>query len=157
MEQPTELCCFPPATNVTLEYVRWRQTEPRRPRLAPGSCWPHPSLQSAVPAARLPTASPGKGGEALARGARCCAPFQALHRVSKRPARKAAASRWQGRGDGSGERPAPAPGTPGIPTRLCLPDIMAQAPAPGNEASSSQLSWSLQNRNLCCQLPFIGL
>lgn len=29
MEQPTELCCFPPGTNVTPAYVRWRQTEPQ--------------------------------------------------------------------------------------------------------------------------------
>lgn len=124
------------------------------PRLALGR--PHPSLHSAVPAAPLPTASPGAGGEAPAHGARCCAPFQALHTVSKRPARKAAAAwRWQGRGDGSGERPAPAPGTPGIPTRLCLPDVTAQArhqqtrlrrretrPAPPSSAGASKIGTS---------------
>lgn len=79
-------------------------------------------------------------------------PFQALHRVSKRRARKAAAQRcWQDHGDSWGERPAPALRHAGNPSLALPPRRHGRgsapadaAPAPGDEAGSSQLSWSLQ-------------
>jgi len=161
VDQIVELHGFTLALPIMLAYVRWRRTETW------DLSWPHPSLQSPIPAMHPPRANPGKGGDDVPalQSKVLESPFQALHTVSKKRARKAAARRcWQGRGDGWGECPAPALQLAGNPSPALPPQRHGQgsapadaAPVPGDEADSSQLIWSLRNQNLFCQLPFIGL
>lgn len=146
------------ALPIVLAYVCWRRTETQ------DLSWPHPSLQTPLPATQPPTATPGKGGGDVPalRSKVLESPFQALHTVSKRRARKAGARRcWQGHSDGWGERPAPALGTPGIPAWLSLPDITAEAqhqqtrlrrretrPTPPSSAGASNIRTSSVSRLL---------